>query len=182
MACALVATWWTGPSQRRLFSSVSVRGCTYQRWMNSVVLPGPKVHLLEHVRSLWHSGRAGLKPKHRMQDLPQDSGEYLSALRNLHSLTLAHTRVERIDEEGFRACFSSFRGTLTCLSLESFATSFGAFVTLVDYFPNITTLRLHSFVLEPDQGPVPILSRPLRGKCKSVIKPITWSSSTDLPS
>jgi len=64
----------------------------------------------------------------------------------------------------FHTCFSTFRGTLTYLSLENFSTSFSAFVTLVDYFPNIRTLQLHSFVLEPDEGPVPSLSRPLRGR------------------
>jgi len=37
-------------------------------------------------------------------------------------------------------------------------------VTLVDYFPNITTLRLRSFALEPDEGPIPTLARPLRVK------------------
>ena len=60
--------------------------------------------------------------------------------------------------------FSAFRDTLTYPSLETFTASFSAFVTLVDYFPNITTLRLRSFELEPDGGPVPSLSRPLRGK------------------
>ena len=37
-------------------------------------------------------------------------------------------------------------------------------MTLVDYFPNIATLELRSFALEPDGGPIPPLSRPLRGK------------------
>ena len=72
--------------------------------------------------------------------------------------------VEHIDEEGFSSCFSAFRGTLTYLSLDLSVTSFSAFVTLVDYFPNIRTLLLRSLVLKPDEGPVPTLSRPLRGK------------------
>ena len=50
------------------------------------------------------------------------------------------------------------------LSLDTFATSFGAFVALVDYFPNIKTLQRRSFELEDDERPVPRLSRPLRGK------------------
>ena len=98
-----------------------------------------------------------------MRDLPQDSGEYLSALRNIHSLTLCDIKVEDIGEEGFRGCFSVFRETLTHLSLDAFTTSFSAFVTLVNYFPNITTLQLSSFALERDMGPVPSLTRPLRG-------------------
>ena len=99
-----------------------------------------------------------------MRDLPRDSGEYLSALHNTRSLTLCDIKVEDIGEEGFRACFSAFRETLTHLSLDAFTTSFSAFVTLVDYFPNITSLRLSSFAQERDTGPVPSPSRPLRGK------------------
>ena len=42
--------------------------------------------------------------------------------------------------------------------------SFNAFVTLVDYFPNIRALRLDSFCLKPIGKPIRSLSRPLRGK------------------
>ena len=99
-----------------------------------------------------------------MRDLAQDSGKYLSALRNLRSLTLSNIRVQHINEEEFRVCFSAFRETLTYLSLWNSITSFSAFVTLVDYFPNIRTLQLCWLAPEPDEGPVPPLSRPLRGK------------------
>ena len=101
---------------------------------------------------------------YRIQDHAQDSGEYLLVMPNLRSLTLHNTRVEYASEDEFRTCFSAFRETLTYLSLETFATSFSAFVTVVDYFPNITTLQLCSFELEPDKRPVPRLSRPFRGK------------------
>ena len=158
VACALVATWWTGPSQRRLFSSVKIHHGNYRQWMDGVVLSGSKAHLLKHVHSLWDIR------SHRMQGLAQDSGEYFSALRNLRSLTLYGIMVEHISKEDFRTCFSAFRGSLTYLSLDDFATSFSAFVTLVGYFPNITTLRLCSFDLEPDEERVPSLSKPLRGK------------------
>ena len=163
IACALVATWWTGPSQRRLFSYVSIHGGNHQRWMSGVVLPGSKTHLLEYVRSLWHC-RDAYTTIYQMQDLPQDSGKYLSALHNVHTLTLWNTKVEYVSEGGFSTYFSAFRETLTDLSLEIFTTSFSTFVTLVDFFPNITALQLHSLTLEPDEGPVPTLSRPLRGK------------------
>ena len=132
--------------------------------MDGVARSGSKTHLLEYVRSLWHHRGLISTIKYRMQDLAQDSGEYFSALCNLHNLTLYNIRVEHINKEKFHTCFSVFRETLTFLSLDSFATSFNAFVTLVDYFPNITSLQLRSFTLEPDDGPVPSLSRPLRGK------------------
>ena len=45
-----------------------------------------------------------------------------------------------------------------------FDTSFSAFVTLVDYFPNLTALRLDSFYVGCDDRPVQPLSRPLRGR------------------
>ena len=133
--------------------------------MDSVVLSGPKTHLLGYVRSLAYH-RHGLETgiKNRTRDLAQDSGGYLSALRNLRSLSLDNFRVEHISEEEFRICFSTFRETLTTLLLQSPDTSLSAFLTLIDYFPNVTTLTLSSLVMEPDQGPVPLLSRPLRGK------------------
>ena len=140
ISCASVATWWTGPSQRHLFSSVTIHERNYERWMNYVVLSGSEDHLLEYVRSLWHGRRPGLGIKYRMRDLAQDSGEYLSALRNLRTLTLSNITVEHISEREFCTCFSTFRGSLTRLSLDTFATSFSAFVTLIDYFPNITML------------------------------------------
>ena len=99
-----------------------------------------------------------------MRNLPKDSGEYLSALHNIHSLELINIKIEHIREQEFHTCFSAFRATLTHLTLGLFVTSFSAFVTLVDYFPSITTLRLGAFAVEPDGGPVQRLSRPLRGR------------------
>ena len=160
-----MATWWTGPSQQRLFSSVSIGEGNYHRWMDSVVLSGPKAHLLGYVRSLLHFPLPDFEVL-RMRDLAQDSGGYLSALRNLRSLNLHGARIECIGEEEFRICFSAFRETLTTLILENFHTSFSAFVTLVDYFPNITSLALRSLRLGPDKEPVPSLSRPFRGKIR----------------
>ena len=37
-------------------------------------------------------------------------------------------------------------------------------MALVDYFPNLRTLRMCLCEVRPDEGPVPTLSRPLRGK------------------
>jgi len=164
IACALVATWWAGPSQRRLFSSVLIHSENYEQWMNGVVLSESKTHLLGHVRSLRHYPCTPDAGSYPMRNFPKDSGEYLSALRNIRSLELANIRIEHIGEEGFRTCFSAFRETLTDLTLMVFVTSFSAFVTLVDYFPNITTLRLSMLTMDPEEGPVPSLSRPLRGK------------------
>lgn len=164
LACALVATWWTEPSQRRLFSLAIVTESNHERWIKGVVLSRSKTRLLGYVRSLWYHRVQSFKDKYRMRDLAQDSAEYLSALCNLRSLTVQNTWVEHISEEGYRSCFSAFRGTLTYLSLDSSVTSFSAFAALVDYFPNIRTLLLYSLTLKPDDGPVPTSSRPLRGK------------------
>ena len=145
--------------------------------MNSVVRSGSKARLLGHVGSLWHTRDGGWhtrdpggwhfgRANYPMGYLTRDSGEYLSALRNLHSLTLLKITVQHISEGEYRTCFSAFRETLTYLSLDTFITPFSAFATLVDYFPNIKTLRLQSFQLDPDQVPVPPLSRPLRGELR----------------
>jgi len=172
IACALVATWWAGPSQRRLFSSVLIHSQNYEQWINGVVRSGSNTHLLGYVRSLRHYPRTPDIGGYPMRNFPKDSGEYLSALHNIRSLELADIGIEHIGEEGFRTCFSAFRETLTDLTLTAFITSFSAFVTLVDYFPNITTLRLSMLTMDPDEGPVPSLSRPLRGKiCLCYIHP-----------
>ena len=160
IACALVAARWTGPSQRRLFSSVEIYGSNYHRWMYGFLPSGSKDRLLGHVRSLRCARRVG----YRMRDLPRDFGEYLSALPNLRSLALCYMKVEHFSGEEFHVCFSAFRGTLTSLSLDSVTAPLNTFVTLLGYFPNITTLRLDTFVLEPDERPIPSLARSLRGK------------------
>ena len=125
---------------------------------------------------------ASTPAENRIQVHAQDSGEYLSVMPNLRSLTLHHTGVEYAGEDEFRTCFSAFRESLTYLSLETFATSFSAFVTVADYFPNITILQLCSFELEPDEGPVPSLSHPFGGRYTSTFKIISRSSRIDLPS
>ena len=108
-----------------------------------------------------------------MRDLAQDSGEYFSALSNVHNLTLCHITAEHISEEDFRTCFSAFRETLTCLSPVNSSTPFSAFVALLDYFPYITSLQLYSLELKPDEGSVPSLTRPLQGKIH------LWDVGTD---
>lgn len=134
--------------------------------MEGVVHSGSKARFLEHVRSFSHRRGLDTLTEYPMRDLARDSGEYFSALRNIHSLTLGNIRFEHISEEQFRTCFSAFRESLTRLSLETVTTSIGAFVTLVDYFPNIADLQLCSLVLEHDEEPVPPLSRPFRGKLR----------------
>ena len=164
VACALVATRWAGPSQRRLFSSVSVTSENHQRWMDGVVLSASKARLLRYVRSFLHYRTMDNGALCPIQVLARDSGEYISALRNLRSLTLCSITIEFVGEEVLRTCFSAFRETLTELTLKTFSTTFNVFLTLVDYFPNITTLWVGSFTFQPDAGPAPLLSRPLRGK------------------
>ena len=133
--------------------------------MDGVVHSESKTHLLEYVRSLWHSfGYLDIEPKCRVRNLAQDSGEYLSALHNLRSLTLNNIDFEHIRGEEFHTCFSAFRETLTHLTLDTFTTSFSTLVTFVDYFPNIISLELDPAAMRPDEGPVPSLSQPLRGK------------------
>ena len=163
MACALVATRWAGPSQRRLFSSVSIHENNHQRWIRGVILSGSKTRLLGYVRSFSHCLGTHVGT-YRMRDLPQDAGGYLPGLRNIHSLTFRRIMIENVGERGLRICFSAFRETVTHLALYIFKTSFDAFVALVDYFPNIRVLQLRPEGLKPDEGPVPTLSRPLRGK------------------
>ena len=129
--------------------------------MNGVVTPGSKTHLLDHVRSLEHFRVMGCPP---IGDFAWDSEEYFSALRNLRSLTLSSIKVKYVSDDQFYAHFSAFRETLAHLSFSSLIASFSALVALVDYFPNLATLEPHTFILEPEEGPIFSPSRPLRGK------------------
>lgn len=107
-----------------------------------------------------------------MRSLAAYSGKYFPALCNLHNLTSFTIRIEHISEE-FHICFSAFRETLTYLSLNTLTTSFNVFVTLVNYFLNITTLQLRLLTGGGggDGGPIPPLSRPSRGElCISQIE------------
>jgi hypothetical protein len=131
--------------------------------MNGVALSEPKTRLCRYVRSFKRDFGLGNRTRYPMRGLPGDSGGYLSALHNLRILSLNNIILEKISEEGFLTCFSAFRETLTKLYIWSCAMSFSAFVTMVDYFPNLTVLQLGFVELKPDEGSVPSLSRPLRG-------------------
>ena len=89
---------------------------------------------------------------------------YFPALCNLRSLTLCNTNIGHICNQTLHTCFSVLRQTLTELSLVGFTTSFSTLMTLVGYFPNITTLRMSLFMLVPDERPAIPLPQPLRGK------------------
>ena len=69
IACALMASWWTGPSQRCLFSSAEIHRGNYKQWIDGVFRSGSKDHLLGYVRLLcmafpWYG------PKHRSKTTP----------------------------------------------------------------------------------------------------------------
>ena len=126
--------------------------------MNGVVLSASKTRLLRYVRSFTHSG---CKP---VRNLLKDCGEFLPALRNIHRLVLLKINIEHLGDEELHAYFSAFRETLTTLVLQFSTTSFSTFVALVNYFPNITSLRVGRLALKLDEGPVPTLSKSFGGK------------------
>jgi hypothetical protein len=175
IACALVATWWTGPSQRRLFSSVSIDDKNYWRWMNGIVLSRSKTYLCRYVRSFKHS----LPPEHPMRNLLKNSRGGLSALYSVHSLALSGLLTEPIGGGAVQACFSAFRETLTDLYLgESCAMSFSTFVTVVGYFPNLTSLQLGFLELKPDEAPVPHCPDRFGGRYAFITAPSVPCSSS----
>ena len=174
IACALMATWWTTPSRRRIFSWVAIHERDSPRWTCGVVSSRSKAHLLEYVGSLLYYPHL----KYQMRSLAAYSGKYFPAPCNLHSPTLFTIRIEHISEE-FHICFSAFRETLTYLSLDTFTTSFNAFVALVDYYPNITTLQLRLLAGGgATEGPSHLCLGRSEGNCASVrSKPMIWDFS-----
>ncbi|KAF9783863.1 hypothetical protein BJ322DRAFT_1021634 [Thelephora terrestris] len=125
IACVSVATWWARPSQRRLFSSVSLDDENYLQWMEGVALPILKTHLLRYVRSIL-LGLYG-KADYSTQDISRDSGGYLSALHNLRSLTLCNVALLSNGQEEIHTCFSAFRETLR-IEIFTLVLDFGSIV------------------------------------------------------
>jgi hypothetical protein len=144
IACASVATWWARPSQRRLFSSVSLDDENYLQWMEGVALLILKTHLLRYVRSIL-LGLYG-KADYSTQDISRDSGGYLSALHNLRSLALCNVALLSNGQEEIHTCFSAFR----------------------------ETLRIEIFTCDYFESPVPPLSQPLRGEIYIRFTEIYW--------
>lgn len=170
-SCSLVAKSWAHPSRKWLFEDVLITRRIYQRWMDRIS-PGD-VKLLRNVRSFMYflgtSLRDGIAP-HRIDLLVR----YLPSLSRLERLGLysPHLGPDVPQQIGL---FSAFQQTLSSLSLADCRTTSNALITIINYFPLLVNLDLQALTYEEDRGPVPQLSRPLRGRlviadCETTIR------------
>lgn len=157
-ACSLVARSWVSPARRRLFSSVTIAEDNYLLWRDKI--SPTNTELLNHVRSLQYftASRAGAWAFFTMNDF----SVYLPSFQHLQHLTLCSMRIKDISQQ--LEAFSSFRHTLSSLTLHALTLTWFAFIAIVDYFPNVRDLTVSHPLWEIYQRhPVP-LSRALRGK------------------
>jgi len=85
--------------------------------------------------------------------------DYLPSFHQLRCLNLAAGRLLWFTQAGTP---SAFQHTLTYLSLFNCGVRASALVTLVNCFPNLEQLDIHSRIQEADDQPIPPVSRPLR--------------------
>ena len=156
--CSLVARSWAHRSQKRLFETVQISRLTYSSWVEGI--SPENLELLRHVHSLTLSITGPRCPV--PTSLIDDLGDYLPSLHNLKSLVLSSLNLESGSPKVEN--FSAFRLTLSSLSIWRCYVSTGAFIILVNYFPNLVDLQLRSPLPVEDYKPVPPLLRPLRGR------------------
>lgn len=140
---SLVAKSWIHPSQRRLFANVYIHSNNLQAWLNSI--SPTNVELLGHVRALTCEV---VDPTDHIRDY---------SFHQLRSLKFLWTSLPLQQLESF----SAFQHTLGCIRLESCEVTPGAFVTLINYFPNLKELHLGALYYHKEEEQVPPLSQPL---------------------
>jgi len=158
-ACSLVARHWTSPARRRLFSSVTIAQDNYQSWKDTI--SPTNTELLSRVRSL-RFFTACQTPG--WKSLPMtDFFDYLPSFRHLQHLSLCSMRIKSDISEHLEV-FSPFRHSLSSLTFHSLILTWFAFITIVDYFPDVRDLTVSHPIWEIyGRRPSP-LSKPLRGR------------------
>ena len=150
--CSLVEKSWTYPSQKRLFVSINLTPEIHKTWLETAPPTHPEV--MQHVRTLTCL---------RFRFFGLLHGDYFRSLHRLQHLTLRDiSRIESYTPHLFLA----FKNTLSSLTLYCVTLTWGAFVRLVDYFPNLRALDFSESTFQPDSPPTPQFSRPPRGKLR----------------
>ena len=148
--CSLIAKSWVFPSQKLLYARVCLYPVNYQKWQETVSPMGAEP--LRHVRALKCCFFYSLYPSY---------GSYFGSLHRLQCLALCSiTHIE----SGVTNLFTAFQATLWLLYLGHLSLTWGTFINLVDYFPNLRELRLIKSSFEGDHRAIPPFSRPPRGK------------------
>jgi len=157
---SLVAKSWVNPSRRRLFKTVEIRERNLRSWLDNI--PPANEELLQHVRSLFYvisTEWIDSLPGHRIDVLR----DYLPSFQKLQHLSLSFMRPPP-DISHQVEIFSTFRHTLSRLSLGCCSVTISALVTLVNYFSCLDRLDLSRMSYKTGGEPTIPLPRPLISK------------------
>ncbi|KAF9642982.1 hypothetical protein BDM02DRAFT_3123974, partial [Thelephora ganbajun] len=143
-----------------LFKDVTITRGTQQQWLDRI--SPTNVELLCNIQSFTYSHDPnvwnGITP-HRIDPLHH----YLSVFSHLEALRLFSMFLGP-DVPRQIGLHSAFLSTLTSLAIHRGHVTSSALITLINYFPGLIDLDLRSIKHEADLSPIPLLSRPLRGR------------------
>ena len=159
-SCSLVAKPWAHLSRKWLFKDILVSKGTRRRWLDEIS-PGD-IELLCNVRSFRYTSDSAVWEE--AIPYPIDSlHEYLPLLSHLESLELSSMSIGP-DIPQKIGLFSAFQHTLSSLRLSNCSVTSSTLITLINYFPLLANLDLHSLIFATNGEPAPPLSRPFRGR------------------
>ena len=153
-SCSHVTRSWTRLCQKRLFKVVNIHPRNLQKWLDNI--SPNNVELLGHVRVLsyaeyWAYAMDVIGPAHHTLR------EYFPSFHQLRHFTLSSPHIPSSPQQ--LEVFSTFQHSLSEISLASCSATKSAFVTLINYFPNLIRLHLRHINYDKEDEPIPPLSR-----------------------
>ena len=170
-SCSFVTKSWTYLCQRHLFKTVKIHPGNLQKWLDNI--SPANAELLGHVRVLSYV-QSWVYPKRVIGPADHTLREYFPSFRQLRHFNLNSTFSHVSSPLQQLDLSSAFQHTLSDISLAGCSTTKSAFVTLINYFPNLIRLHLRHINYHKEDEPVPPLSR-LHLKKLSVIE---WSADS----
>ena len=149
--CSLVAKSWIFPSQKRLFGVVEITGENLRQWLDNI--SPTHIDLLGHVRHLLYREY----PKGSIKQVHLSLHDYLPSFRCLSHFTLSFARTPLRLQQVQK--FSAFRYTLSEITLARCVVTKSSLVTLINYFPDLTSFDLRGLEYHKEHGQTPPLVR-----------------------
>ena len=149
--CSLVAKSWTHSSQKYLFENVYIGRWSLQPWLDNI--SPTNATLLGHVRRLtydYSETEVVLAHRHLC--------DYFPSFRQLRTFTFFGAYISSLPL--LTQSFSAFKHSLSTISMFGCTVTTSGFATIINYFPNLTSLRLLSLSHRRKNDQTPPLSRP----------------------
>ena len=151
--CSLVARSWTPASQKRLFETFEVLSWKLEECRKDI---SPENMLVQHVRRLRYHDYGGRFPPTHTSALR----DYFRSFRRLERLFFYGTSIRCFPEEPIEL-FSTFKNSLSNITLWNCDVTEDALATVIDHFPKLTTLDFRWLRCLDEGKPSQILSLPL---------------------